>query len=152
LDRAYRLAGLLLGDAHDAEDAVHDALVRAWQRFPELRDRARFDAWLDRIVVNVCRDRMRRSRRVTFLDIHGHGDVPAPGDTFATFLQRDELTRALTSLDPDLRVVVVLRYWADLSVDDIAARLGVPAGTVKSRLHRAIAALRASLPSSEVTA
>src|SRR5258708_40211951 len=59
LDRVYRLAGLLLGNASEAEDAVQDALTVAWQRFDELRETDRFGAWLDRIAVNGCRDRRR---------------------------------------------------------------------------------------------
>ena len=145
LDRGYRLAGLLLGNASDAEDATHDALVRAWQQFPTLRDRGRFDPWFDRIVVNVCRDRLRRARRITFLPLDGRRDESDQGDPFAAYLARDEALRAVSRLDADLRAVVVLRYWADLPVDDIAERIGVPSGTVKSRLHRALEQLRAAV-------
>src|SRR5262245_24185493 len=64
LDGAYRLAGVILGDRWQAEDATHDAVVQAWLRFDSLRDRDRFGAWFQRIVVNICRDRMReRARR-----------------------------------------------------------------------------------------
>ena len=61
-------------------------------------------------------------------------------------LDADEATRATAGLDDDLRAVVILRYWGDLTVDDIALRLGCPAGTVKSRLHRALVRLRAATP------
>src|SRR5436190_1546546 len=71
LDRAYRLAGLLLGNAPDAEDAVQDALAQAWPSFSELRDEGRFGAWLDRIVVNTCRDRLRRRQTIRFIPLEG---------------------------------------------------------------------------------
>ena len=64
LDRAYRLAGLLLGDATEAEDATQEALLRAWRSIDSLRDPAGFGAWFDRILVNGCRDRLRRRRRI----------------------------------------------------------------------------------------
>jgi hypothetical protein len=72
LDRAYRLAGLLLGRGPDAEDVVQDACVRAWQSVGSLRDRAVFTAWFDRIVVNICRDRIRRRGRIGFVGIEDH--------------------------------------------------------------------------------
>src|ERR1035437_6124179 len=65
LDRAYRYATLILGDPADGEDATHDAALRAWHRFGELRDPTRFDAWFGRILVNACRDRLRGRRHTT---------------------------------------------------------------------------------------
>jgi RNA polymerase sigma-70 factor (ECF subfamily) len=141
LDRAYRLAGLLLGNAAEAEDAVQDGLVIAWQRFDELRDPDRFEAWLDRIVVNGCRDRLRRRGMVRFLPLATEHD-PADRDPFAAFLERDALLASVATLTGDERIVVVLRFWADLPLEAIADRLGWPLGTVKSRLHRALARLR----------
>jgi RNA polymerase sigma-70 factor (sigma-E family) len=144
LDRAYRLAGLLLADAHEAEDAVQDALVVAWQAFETLRDADRFGAWFDRILVNGCRDRLRRRNVVRFIPIDG-GPEPAGGDPFTAFIERDALLGGLGALTPDERIVVVLRFWADLPLEGIAERLGWPIGTVKSRLHRALGRLRADL-------
>jgi RNA polymerase sigma-70 factor (ECF subfamily) len=144
LDRAYRLAGLLLADRIEAEDAVQDALVRAWRRRATLRDPAAFPAWFDRILVNGCRDRLRRRRRVRFLELNIAGE-PAIRDPFRALLDRDEATRALAVLNPDQRVTVILHYWADLTLDAIAERTGWPIGTVKSRLHHALQRLRAEL-------
>ena len=145
LDRAYRLAGLILGSFNDAEDATHDAYVRAWDRVGSLRDPAGFQAWFDRILVNVCRDRLRRSRIVRFVPVDGEAaGRPAP-DVFEPLAGARDLLAALAGLEPDLRVAVVLRYWADLTVDDVAARMGIPAGTVKSRLHRALGQMRERL-------
>ncbi len=144
LDRAYRLAGLLLADRTEAEDAVQDALVRAWHRRATLRDPAGFAAWFDRILVNGCRDRLRRRRRVRFVELEVARDA-AIRDPFDLFLDRDEATRALAILDRDQRIVVILHYWADLTLDAVAERTGWPVGTVKSRLHHALRRLEVEL-------
>jgi RNA polymerase sigma-70 factor (ECF subfamily) len=144
LDRAYRLAGLLLADAHEAEDAAQDALIIAWQSFDTLREADRFDAWFDRILVNRCRDRLRRRSIVRFIPIDGEQE-PAGRDPFVAFIERDALLACLAGLTPDERIVVVLRFWADLPLEGIAERLAWPIGTVKSRLHRALGRLRAVL-------
>ena len=148
LDRAYRLAGLLLGDQHEAEDATQDALVRAWQSIGSLRDPAGFQAWFDRILVNICRDRLRRRRRVSFVSIEPELDdagpraQPARGDPFQAVLDRDQAVRAMAGLNPDERIVLILHYWADLTLDAVAERLGWPVGTVKSRLHHGLNEIR----------
>jgi RNA polymerase sigma-70 factor (ECF subfamily) len=146
LDRAYRLAGLLLADATEAEDAVQDAFAVAWQSFGTLRETDKFGAWFDRILVNGCRDRLRRRNIVRFIPMDA-GIDPAGRDPFQTFLERDALLAGLTRLNPDERIVVVLRYWADLPLESIADRLDWPLGTVKSRLHRALDRLRGVLAS-----
>lgn len=145
LDRAYRLAGFILGDAREAEDATQDALLRAWRRQSSLRDLGSAQPWFDRILVNVCRDRLRRRRpSVRWADV-GEGGALAPSDPFAALLARDALLRGLSGLSPDHRVALILRYWADLPVEAVADRLGIPTGTAKSRLHYAIQALRAAV-------
>jgi len=144
LDRAYRLAGFLLGDASEAEDATQDALARAWAERTRLRSEASAQAWFDRILVNLCRDRMRRRRVVRWSPILETevDSVASVADPFAASIAQDAFLRAVAGLDVDHRIVVVLRFAADLSVDEIAQRLGVPSGTVKSRLHYALRALR----------
>ena len=142
LDRAYRLAGFILGDAREAEDATQDALMRAWRQHRSLRDLGSAQAWFDRILVNVCRDRLRRRRpSIRWAEV-GERETSAAADPFAALLARDALLRALANLSPDHRIVLVLRFWADLTVDAVADRLGIPTGTVKSRIHYAIQALR----------
>ena len=144
LDRAYRLAWAILGNDEEAQDATQDALTVAWRQRRSLRDPDNLEAWLGRILVNTCRDRLRsRARRpIQSLDL---GSLPSVPDGSQAAASRDELGRALASLNPDQRIVIVLRFWADLTVEDIADRLGVPAGTVKSRLHNSLRALRSSL-------
>ncbi len=140
LDRAYRLAGLLLGSGPDAEDVVQDACVRAWQAAGSLRERSAFTAWFDRILVNICRDRIRRRGRIGFVGIEGH-DQPG-ADPFEAVLASDALLRTIGCLNADERAVVVLHYWSDLPLAEIASRLGWRLGTVKSRLHRALEKMR----------
>jgi RNA polymerase sigma-70 factor (ECF subfamily) len=145
LDAAYRLATMVLGDPVEAEDATHDAVVRAWASFGMLRDPTRFDAWFQRIVVNSCRDRMRRRRvrRSVPLEPALLG-LPAVADATQATPERDALARALERLTPDHRMVVVLRFYADLPIEVIAQRLGEPSGTIRSRLHHALRSLRAA--------
>jgi RNA polymerase sigma-70 factor (ECF subfamily) len=149
LDASYRLAALLLGNWADAEDATHDAAVLAWQRWWSLRDPDRFEAWFQRILVNVCRDRMRRRHLRTILPESG-ADLGGP-DPIDGSAERAALRQALARLTPDHRTVVVLRFFADLSVDEIADRTGERAGTVKSRLHYALSSLRAAYEAEDRT-
>src|SRR5579862_4852900 len=149
LDRAYRLAGMLLGDRHEAEDATQDALIRAWKSVGSLRDPAGFQAWFDRILVNICRDRLRRRRRISFVPIEpdpddaaGGPSLTANGDPFQVILDRDQAVRAMAGLSPDERIVLTLHYWADLTLEAVAERLGWPVGTVKSRLHHGLNEIR----------
>ena len=149
LTAAWRLARAIVQDDAEAEDLVQEACLVAWQKHGALRDPGRLEAWFDRIVVNLCRDRLRRRQkgreieRAAFVD---PGSVAPPGmDT------RDDLDldAAIDALDVEHRVVVLLRYWRDLTVDDIAARLDIPAGTVKSRLHHALRQIRTRLEASD---
>jgi RNA polymerase sigma-70 factor (ECF subfamily) len=145
--RYYAIAAAMLGDAVDAQDAVHDATVSAWQRFGDLRDHDRFGAWFDRILVNACRDRLRHRRRHPVVDIAAQVDRadPAADDPEGTVANADAVERALRALDPDHIAVVVLRYEGDLTVPAIAERLGIAEGTVKSRLNHARRRMRAAM-------
>jgi RNA polymerase sigma-70 factor, ECF subfamily len=147
LQRAYRLAGLILRDASEAEDAVHDAAVQAWLHWAELNDRDRLDAWFDRILVNTCRARLRRAS-VRVVDLDDHPYLAGP-DALGRFDDRDVLHRALAALDVDHRIAVVLRYVNDLSPAEIAARTGDREGTIKSRLHYALRQMRAAMDAAE---
>ena len=147
LARAYRLAGVILRDAVEAEDAVHDAGVQAWLHWTDLRDDTKADAWFDRIVVNECRARLRR-RRIAPLTVDVLPDRAAP-DEYGAFVERDALRAALARLDADHRIVVVLRHVEGLTPVEIAERTGIREGTVKSRLHYALRELRAAIVAGE---
>jgi RNA polymerase sigma-70 factor (ECF subfamily) len=146
--QSYRLATLVLRNRDEAEDATQEAIALAWSRWGSLRDPSRFDAWFDRILVNVCRNRLRHVRTIRVVELADAMAEPA-ADTHANALSRMALAPAFDRLTPDQRIVLVLRYWRDLSVDEIAGRLAVPAGTVKSRLHYALRAMREAMALSE---
>jgi len=145
LDDTYRLARLILRDAQEAEDATHDAFIRAWQEHGRLRDPDRFDAWFSRILVNACRDRLRRRKVRRHDDLDRAAAVPATDDANLGVDNRDTLDRAFAALSPDHRIAVVLRYYRDLPVEEVARAVGVPVGTARSRIHYAIRHLRTVL-------
>jgi RNA polymerase sigma-70 factor, ECF subfamily len=146
LGRLYGTAGLILGEEAAASDAVQAALVRAWRDLPTLRDPARFDGWLYRLLVNACRDeargRQRRRQREIPLDDF---DRPMPTVAERELADRDELDRAFDRLTDDQRAIISLVFYRDLTLPQAAEALGTPLGTAKSRLHRALEALRAAL-------
>jgi RNA polymerase sigma factor (sigma-70 family) len=142
LDAAARL---ILHDPELARDAVQEALVRAWRDLPGLRDPDRFDAWVRRITVRSCLEILRRRRRrVLEVELTPMADVPV-GDTGSIVADRDQIERALRRLAPDWRAVVVVHYFLGLPLPETAEALGIPLGTVKSRLHRSLAAMRVEL-------
>ncbi len=142
----YRLAGLFLRDASEAEDATQEALLRAWRAWPRFREDDRFSAWFDRILVNVCKNRLRKRSQVRWLPLQAEmAGEPASADPFVAALAKDELGRLVGRLSSDQQIVIALRFWGDQSLQEIADRLGVPVGTVKSRLHNAVAVLRKQL-------
>lgn len=144
LDESYRLAWRILRDDHEAQDATHDAFVAAWRNRRALRDPDRVDAWFGRILVNACRERLRRGARRPTVVLPDDPLVPAV-DPYRHSDDRDAIGRAFRTLNPDQRIAVVLRFYRDLSVDEIARLVRSPSGTVKSRLHHAMRQLRDAL-------
>ncbi len=150
LDDAYTLARYLLRDEHDAQDAVHDAVLRALRHFEGYRE-GDARAWLLAIVRNCCltwlkRDRARRSV-IPFLDV-ASADPIEPRETDALAIERSEraaLERAVGALPPEFREVIVLREIEELSYKEISDVVGAPIGTVMSRLARARKRLAAAL-------
>jgi RNA polymerase sigma-70 factor (ECF subfamily) len=137
LDAAYRLARAILHDPSEAQDATHDALLQASRKWASLRDPSRFEQWFDRILINICRDRLRHASRWEASNLSNEIAIAA-GDPFGQADDRDVLRNAIATLSADHRVVVALRYYRDLQVQDIASQLGIRAGTVQSRLHYAL--------------
>ena len=141
LDAAARL---ILRDRELARDVVQETLLKAWRDLPGLRDPDRFDAWTYRLVSNASIDEARRRRRraieVELVPI----DMPTP-DPNAGLANRDEIARAFGRLEPEHRAVIVLHFYLGMPLNEAAASLGIPTGTAKSRLHRAMAALRAAI-------
>jgi RNA polymerase sigma-70 factor, ECF subfamily len=135
----------ILHDLDLAEDATQNALVAIWRGLPMLRDGDRFEAWAYRLLLRACYAEHARRRRsatnIRALPIH----VPSPVDDVAAVINRDELDRAFRRLSFDQRAALVLRYYLDLPLAEVAATLGVPEGTASSRLHYAIQALQAGV-------
>lgn len=144
IDRLYATATLILHDATLAEDAVQEALIRAWRSLPGLRDPDRFDAWLRRVLVHACIDAARGAKHQR----HEH-ELPlglTADDDFATaVVERDAVSRAFTTLSAAHRAAFVLRHYLGYSVPEVADALHVPLGTAKSRLHHAERAMAAAL-------
>lgn len=136
---SVRTAYLILGNRPDAEDAVQESFLRAWKFCDDLATKSSFKPWLYRVVVNTCNSKLRREiphrdrrRPVDDLD-----DVAMIEDPIGRVTLSQDVVSALKDLPTHLRVVVVLRYYSDLSEHDIAIVIGRQPGTVKSRLNEA---------------
>jgi RNA polymerase sigma-70 factor (ECF subfamily) len=140
--RLFAVAMRILRDQYAAEDAVQDALVRAWRDLPGLRDPDRFDAWLHRLLVRACADQGRRARRHRAEIAGVEVDPVDPSDDVARVADQDELERAFLQLSIEHRSVMVLVHYAGLTAPEVASILGVPPGTVYSRLHYAARQMR----------
>ena len=151
LARLDTAARLILRDAELARDAVQEAMIRAWKNLPGLRDPDRFEAWLHRLTTNACLDlaRRRRSRviEITLTPLH---ETPIPDDA-GRIADASHVERMLGGIEPSLRAVVVLHYYLDLTLPETAKALGIPVGTAKSRLNRALAAMRIAVIDDELS-
>ena len=144
-DRLHAVAHRILRDIELAEDATQQALLTIWRDLPQLRDPARFDAWSYRLLVRACYAEGRRTRvrapNLRLLPV----DQPAEAEGLSAVVDRDQLERGFRRLSIDHRAVVVLHHYVDLPLDQVAEILGVPIGTVRSRLFHAMRGLRAAL-------
>jgi RNA polymerase sigma-70 factor (ECF subfamily) len=135
----------ILRDIDLAEDASQRALVAIWRDLPQLRDPARFDAWSYRLLVRACYAEGRRARTWSPNLRILPADEPVASDGLDAILHRDQLETAIRRLSVDHRTVLVLHHYADIPLDRVAQILEIPVGTVYSRLHHAMRAMRASL-------
>ena len=144
LARLDAAARLILRDPELARDAVQETLIRAWRDLRGLRDPDRFDAWLHRLTVHACLD-LARSRRRRPIEVELNViDAPTASDHAGALADRELVDTALKRLDPGHRAVVALHYLLGMPLPEVAASLGIPLGTAKSRLHHALAAMRRS--------
>jgi RNA polymerase sigma-70 factor (ECF subfamily) len=151
IDAVYRTSLAILGDPSDAADATQETFVSAWCHRDALRDPDLFGAWLGRINLNACRQQLRRRGRASVREVR-LVDPDEPGEPASTDRAVDDRTadadafdRAFARLSVDDRAVLVLHHLQERPVAEIAAVLGSPEGTIKSRLHRARAALESAL-------
>jgi RNA polymerase sigma-70 factor (ECF subfamily) len=148
-DRLFAVANRILRDFDRAEDAVQQTLVIAWRELPTLRDPDRFEPWSWRLLVRVCYLESRRARswekQIRALPVDGPGDA----DHTASVAQRDQLERGFRRLTPEQRALLVLHHYLGLAPTELAQSLGIPPGTVRSRLHYAHRAMRAALEADE---
>ena len=144
-DRLHGVAHRILRDLELAEDATQQALLSIWRDLPKLRDPARFEAWSYRLLVRACYAEGRKAKSWT----PGLHLLPADESTGTNEVDavhdRDQLERGFRRLSIDHRAVVVLHHYLDLPLDRVADVLGVPLGTVRSRLYYAMRGLRAAL-------
>lgn len=138
--RVYNLALRMTGREEDARDATQEAFLTALRKLSSFRGEAAFTTWLHRVTVNAAYDLLRKRGRAPVLDRAAEGEArpeppPMPDHADDTDLSID-VQRALQQVPADFRVVMILHDVQDLPYDEVAAILGVPVGTVKSRLHR----------------
>ena len=147
IDDANRQATFILHDPQAAEDAVQEAALRAWDRRRSLRDDLTADGWFTRILVNVCRDELRRrARRPRLISLDpARGSSPEARSEPGPSASDVDLAPAIRRLTPDEQALLALRFGRELTVPEVAAQLGIPEGTVKSRLHSTLQHLRAAL-------
>ena len=143
--RLHAVAHRILRDIDLAEDATQQALLDIWRDLPDLRDPARFDAWSYRLLVRACYAEARRTRHWNPTLRLLPTDEPEAGEGLGSVFDRDQLERGFRRLSIDHRAVVVLHHYLDMPLDEVAETLGVPVGTVRSRLHHAMRGLRAAL-------
>ena len=152
LARLDAAARLILRDGELARDAVQEAMIRAWRDLPGLRNPDRFDAWLQRLLANACLDLVRRrKRRVIEVELSPI-DAPSTVDIASDLADRELLDQALAGLAPSHRAVVALHYLLGMPLPEVAASLGIPLGTAKSRLHYSLAAMRIAVTTEPETA
>ena len=142
--RLFNVAVLMLRDRDLADDAVQETLVLAWRDLRGLRDLDGFDAWLHRVLVRCVYREADRERRKS-VRVLSAGRLEDTPDAAGEVADRDAIDRGFRRIQPEHRAVLVLRHYLGMSDDEAAAVLGIPAGTVKSRLSRATAALRSAV-------
>lgn len=147
IDSVYRTALGMLGEAADARDATQETFVAAWRQLPTLRDPDRFDAWLHRITINFCRIALRKRRRVRELHLAADSQVQAAFGPIASVPDPGarDFDAAFERLSVEQRSILLAHHHDGRSVAEIAERLGIRPGTVKSRLHTARRALEKAL-------
>jgi RNA polymerase sigma-70 factor, ECF subfamily len=144
-DGLFAVAQRILRDFDGAADALQVTLVRVWRDLPSLEDPDRFEAWAYRVLVRACHDALRVRRRLTPQVRLMASDGAVVNDPAIDVSNREALERAFRMLTVEQRTVLVLQYYREHSLSEIAELLHIPIGTVRSRLHYAKQALRSAV-------
>lgn len=139
--KLYRTALLTLGSETAAVDAVDEAVYKGYLNWRKLRENQYFDTWLVRIVINVCRDELRRRKRELAVE-----ELP---ETAQEEFDALPLKEAIRRLPPHLRDVIILRYFTGLTLEETASALELPRGTVSTRQRKALNLLKLDLTADE---
>ena len=145
IDRFLAIAHRILRDGALAEDATQAALLGIWRDLPKLREPDRFGAWSTRTLVNACYSEARRAKRwLPNLPLESAPE-PIAADELGSVLDRDQLERGFHAVPVDQRAVIVLHHYVGMPIETVAQTLDIPAGTVRSRMHRGMTTLRKAL-------
>jgi RNA polymerase sigma-70 factor (ECF subfamily) len=156
-DKVYQLCYRMLGNKHEAEDAAQETFIRAYMNLNSFNLKMKFSTWLYRIATNLCIDRLRKKKPDYYLDadIAGtegltmYSQIPAetvlPEKEVESMELREQIQEEIEKLPDKYRAVIILKYIEDLSLNEISEILGMPLGTVKTRIHRGREALRNQL-------
>ena len=145
IDKLYAIARLILRDSDRAQDATQEAYISAWRRLAGLRDPDSFEPWLRRLLVNACYPEARSAKRRARAEGRVRPIDTEAADPATVVADRDQLARAFEVLAPEARALIVLHYHLGLPMQETALILGLPLGTVKSRLNRTKQQMRVTL-------
>lgn len=132
--KMYKTAISILKNEEDANDAIQEALYSAYKNYDSLREKSYFTTWIIRILINKCYDIINKNKKIAYIDDSITENTTGVEDSYNV---ESELDWILNRIDKDLKEVVVLHYYDDLPINEIADMLQIPKGTVKSRLSRA---------------
>jgi RNA polymerase sigma-70 factor (ECF subfamily) len=143
--KLYAIARLILRDNERAEDATQEALVAAWRWLSTLRDADRFEAWLKQLLVRACYREAAKAKRRSEIEAHVAAIGRFGADPGIALADHDELERGFRRLSPEQHTLIVLHFYLGLPTQETADIVGIPVGTVKSRISRATQQMRAAL-------
>lgn len=146
-DNLYKMAFSYVGNEQDALDCVHESIVKAIRSLPLLKEPQHFNTWINRIVINSCKDYIRKNNKVTLVDIQDYESIALTEDD--KFIEAEELYLALNQLKKEEKDLIVMRYINDLSLKTLAEKFNLPLGTIKSRVNRTLIKLRVYMEESK---
>jgi RNA polymerase sigma-70 factor, ECF subfamily len=139
-EKLYRIAFVYLKNEDDALDCIHDGIIKAIKSLDTLKEPQYFNAWITRIIVNVCKDYIKKNNKVVLVDINNYENTLISEDNQNDI--NEEIKIALNKLSENERDLIIMRYLEDKSLKDIVSNTNLPLGTVKSRLNRTLIKLR----------